>query len=130
MAWEALKAAFTGLLRAQREGRPIEELALYLAELTTPHGLALAQAIHAAKLGPDPALLLDPERKRVSVGMLTAEEMVSAATHAGPLLKQAAVELRFVPPTRHIRVLFAAEETRVAHLHELVFSLPTRGGEA
>src|ERR1700679_3690346 len=71
-AWEALKGAFAGLLRDQRTGRPIEELVLYLADLTTQHGRALAQALHAAKLLPDPAVLLNPERQRMCVGVMTA----------------------------------------------------------
>ena len=127
-AWAALKGAFARLLRAQRTGRPLEEVALYLAELTTPHGLALARAIHAAKLGPDPERFRRPQHERVTVGVLTVEEMVTAATNAGPLFEHAAVELRGAPPPHHVRVLFATERAEVVHLHLAVFGASTDGG--
>ena len=127
-AWAALKGAFAKLLRAQRTGRPLEEVALYMAELTTPQGLALAQAIHAAKLGPDPEWFRRPQHQRVSVGVLTAEELVTVATNAGPLLERAAVELRGAPLPDHVRVLFAAERAEVVHLHLTVFGASTDGG--
>jgi hypothetical protein len=51
--WEQVERAFARLLRAQRLGT-IEEIVLYAADLTNPLGLALARAVHVAKLGPDP----------------------------------------------------------------------------
>jgi hypothetical protein len=109
-------AAFGNLLRTQRTGLPLEELALYLAELAEPPGLALAQAIHAAKLGPDPASFLEPGRPRISVGVLTAEELVAAATDVGPLFEPVVVDLRRVPPPQHVRILLVSVRAAILRL--------------
>ncbi len=126
--WAALRGAFARLLRVQRTGRPVEEVALYMAELATPRGIALAQAIHGARLGPDPALFSDPERQRVSVGLLTAKEMVGVVTNAAPLFEGAVVELHCVPPPRHVHLVFAPERAGVVQMPLEVLLPLTEGG--
>ena len=126
-AWVALADGFAKLLRAQRPGRPVEEVALYMADLTAPNGIAFARKLHAARLGPDPSALFGPAchltprpSAPLTLGLLTAEEMVGVAESAGPSFERAAQRLREVPPRLHVRVLLVADRVDVAHIYVAV----------
>jgi hypothetical protein len=111
--WEQVERAFARLLRAQRLGT-VEEVVLYAADLTSPLGLALARAVHEAKLGPDPALF--DGRCAITMSVMTLNATVRV-TSAEPAIAGALEELRrLAPAPHHVRALLVAERADVIEL--------------
>ncbi len=115
--WACLAGLFGSLLR-ERAGRPVERLALYVADLRDPVGLAMGRALHAVGIGSHPG-----SAKPVAFGLLSAEEMEAVVSIAGPMFVTAALRLRHAPPPGHVRIVVAFKEAAVhavdaAHIEE------------
>jgi hypothetical protein len=120
-----LSGAFKLVLGAQRTGRQVEELAIYVADLTEPLGFTLARAIHAAKRGPDPAAFFRPSPRHARprapfiVGLKDRDELAKIAATAGESFESATTELHAAPRLHHVRILIVAlGEVEVMHLSD------------
>ncbi len=109
--WTSLERIFAEVLAARREGR-FDDIALCVADLTSPLGFALAQAVHAEKRGPDPAALKD-SGALFTVAVLKDDEIRRIVAMAVPAIACAAAELNEALEPHHVRVLMGVTEKAV-----------------